>query len=108
MGKFIISKRTNGEYQFRLTAANGQIILASDGYITKTACENGIQSVIKHSQEDSNFIRKTSSNGHYYFNLKASNGQIIGTSELYASEAGRDSGIYSVKVNAKAASVVFQ
>lgn len=100
MGKFIISKRSNGEYQFRLVAANGQIILLSEGYTTKKACENGIQSVIINAQNDSRFNRKTSSNGLFYFNLIASNGQIIGTSELYASESGRESGIYSVKVNA--------
>lgn len=52
------------------------------------------------AKEDANFVRKTSANGHYYFNLKAGNGQIIGTSELYASQAGRESGIYSVKINA--------
>jgi len=101
MGKFQISKRVNGEYQFKLTASNGEIILVSEGYKTKTSCENGIKSVVKHSQLDSNFIRKTSSNGLFYFNLIATNGQTIGTSELYASEAGRESGIYSVKINAK-------
>lgn len=101
MGKFIISRRSNGEYQFHLVAGNGQIILSSEGYTTKAGCENGIQSVVINSQEESNFIRKTSSNGNYYFNLKAPNGQIIGSSELYASEAGRENGIYSVKQNAK-------
>ncbi|NCT77179.1 MAG: YegP family protein [Chitinophagaceae bacterium] len=101
MGKFVITKRSNGEYQFKLLASNGQIILVSEGYTSKTSCENGIQSVKKNSQDDSNFIRKTASNGQYFFNLIAGNGQIIGTSEMYASEAGRESGIYSVKVNAK-------
>jgi uncharacterized protein len=108
MGKFVITRRINGEYQFRLTAANGQIILASEGYTTRAACENGIQSVVKNSQDESNFIRKTSSIGHYYFNLKATNGQIIGTSEMYASEAGRESGIYSVKLNTKSYIVELQ
>lgn len=101
MGKFIIAKRVSGDYQFRLIASNGQIILNSEGYTTKSACVEGVQSVVKSSQDDTNFIRKTSSNGNYYFNLKAINGQIIGTSQMYASEAGRESGIYSVKVNAK-------
>ncbi|MDN3718907.1 YegP family protein [Roseibium salinum] len=31
------------------------------------------------------------------FNLKASNGQVIGTSETYSSAASRDNGIESVK-----------
>lgn len=34
-----------GEFRFRLKAANGEIIAASEGYKAKENCENGIQSV---------------------------------------------------------------
>ena len=105
MGKFGITKRTNGEFQFNLKAGNGQTILASEGYSTKASCENGIESVRVNSQDDARFDRKTSSNGKPYFNLKAGNGQIIGTSEMYESEAARDNGIASVKSNAPGATV---
>ena len=40
------------------------------------------------------------------FNLKATNGQVIGTSELYESVAARENGIESVKKNAPDAEVV--
>lgn len=105
MGKFVITKRSNGEFQFNLKANNGQPILASESYTTKSACENGIESVKRNSQDDSKFDKKTSSNGKPYFNLKATNGQIIGTSEMYESTAARDNGIASVKTNAPDASV---
>ena len=105
MGKFVITKRKDGEFQFNLKAGNGQIILASEGYSTKANCENGIESVRKNSQEDARFEKKTSSNDKYYFSLKASNGQIIGSSEMYESAAGRDNGIESVKSNAPEATV---
>lgn len=105
MGKFVISKRTNGEFQFNLKAGNGQTILTSEGYTTKTNCENGIESVRKNSQDDNRFDKKTSSNGKAYFNLKATNGQIIGTSEMYESNESRDNGIESVKLNAPEAVV---
>lgn len=105
MAKFVISKRTNGEFQFNLKVNNGQIILSSEGYTTKMGCENGISSVKTNSKDDNKFDRKTSSNGKPYFNLKASNGQIIGTSEMYESEASRDNGIESVKTNALDATV---
>ncbi len=105
MGKFVITKRNNGEYQFNLKAGNGQTILSSEGYSSKTSCDNGIDSVRKNSQDDSKYDRKTSSNGKYYFNLKATNGQIIGTSEMYESEAARDNGIASVKSNTPGATV---
>ena len=100
MGKFVITTRTNGEFQFNLKASNGQTILSSEGYTTKANCENGIESVKTNSQDDSKFDRKTSTNDKPYFSLKASNGQIIGTSEMYESEAARDNGIESVKSNA--------
>lgn len=105
MGKFVISKRKNGEYQFNLKAANGQIILGSEGYTTKSACENGIESVKKNAPIDERYDRKESSNGKPYFNLKATNGQIIGSSEMYESIASRENGIESVKKNAPEASV---
>jgi len=40
------------------------------------------------------------------FNLKAANGQIIGTSEVYTSMQMRDKGVESVKANGPGAGVV--
>lgn len=105
MGKFVITKRTNGEFQFNLKAGNGQTILTSEGYTTKAACLNGVESVKVNSQDDSRFDRREASNGKPYFNLRASNGQIIGSSEMYESVAARDSGVNSVKANAPDATV---
>ena len=105
MGTFLISKRKNDEFQFVLKAGNGQVILASEGYTTKAACENGIESVRKNSQIDERFDKLEAKNGNPYFNLKASNGQIIGSSEMYESVAARDNGIESVKKNAPEADV---
>ena len=106
MGKFIISKRKNGESQFILEAGNGEPILRSEGYTSKAACENGIESVKKNAVEESLFEALKSSNGKYYFNLKSTNGQVIGTSEMYESDSGRDNGIKSVMKNAPEAEVV--
>lgn len=108
MGKFVITKRANGEFQFQLKAGNGQTILASEGYTTMAACKNGIESVKKNSQEDARFERKEAKNGAPYFNLKATNGQVIGTSEMYSSTAACENGIESVKKNAPEAEVVEQ
>ncbi|PZX94074.1 hypothetical protein DOS84_05460 [Flavobacterium aquariorum] len=100
MGTFLVSKRKNDDFQFVLKAGNGQVVLASEGYSTKTACENGIESVRKNSQMDERFDKLEANSGKFYFNLKASNGQIIGGSEMYESAAARDNGIESVKKNA--------
>ncbi len=103
--KFTIFKGSNGEFYFNLKAGNGERILRSEGYISKQGCENGIKSVKEHAPYDKNYDRKKSVNNQYYFNLKASNGEIIGTSETYTTEAGRDNGIESVKSNAPSAQI---
>lgn len=108
MGKFVISQRKNGEYQFNLKAGNGLVILTSEGYTTLAACKNGIESVKKNSQEDARFERKEAKDGSPFFNLKATNGQVIGTSEMYSSTAACENGIESVKKNAPEAEVVEQ
>ena len=105
MGKFVITTRKSGEFQFNLKAGNGQVILSSEGYSTKTACLNGVESVKKNSQEDARFEKIVAKNGKFYFNLKASNGQVIGNSEMYETEASRENGIKSVKTNAPDAQV---
>ena len=66
---------------------------------------NGIESVRENSQHDQRFERKQSKNAKHYFNLKATNGQIIGTSELYEASSGMENGIASVKTNAPKAPV---
>ena len=106
MGKFEITTRKNGEFQFNLKATNGQVILTSQGYATKATCLNGIESVKKNSQEEKRFDCKVASNGKPFFNLMATNGQIIGTSQMYANETNMKNGIASVKKNASQAEIV--
>ena len=45
--KFEIYRDKAGEFRFRLKAANGEPILASEGYTAKANCKNGIASVRK-------------------------------------------------------------
>jgi uncharacterized protein YegP (UPF0339 family) len=105
-GKFVVSMRSNGEFQFNLKAGNGQVILSSEGYSAKASCLNGVESVRKNSQDDARYERKVSSNAKPFFNLTASNGQVIGSSQMYADDASRDNGIASVKGNAVDAGLV--
>ena len=106
MGYFNLFKsEKNQEWYFNLKAGNHETILASEGYKVKSSAENGIESVKTNSLDDSKYERKEARNGQFYFNLKATNGQIIGTSEMYVSTAGRDNGIESVKKNAPDAEI---
>ncbi|MFX0558441.1 YegP family protein [Maribacter sp. CXY002] len=105
MGKFEIKKDKSGQFRFNLKASNGQVILSSEAYSTKAACNNGIASVRANSQDDGRYDRNTAKDGSPYFNLKASNGQVIGVSERYSSSSSMESGIASVKSNAPDASI---
>ncbi|WP_037317343.1 YegP family protein [Ruegeria halocynthiae] len=104
-GKFEIFNDKAGEFRFRLKAGNGEIILASEGYAQKAGAENGIASVKSNAPNDDRYERKETKSGGHMFNLKASNGQVIGTSESYTTASARDNGIDSVKRNAPDARV---
>jgi uncharacterized protein YegP (UPF0339 family) len=51
------------------------------------------------------FVLKKGSTGKFHFNLIATNGQVIATSEAYESKAAALNGIESVKKNAPVAEV---
>ncbi len=105
-GKFELKVAKNGKYHFNLLAGNGQVILSSEMYETKSAAENGIASVQKNAGDDGRFERKSSTKGDPYFVLKAGNGQEIGRSEMYKSTSSMENGIESVKKNAPGAATV--
>ncbi|MCR8667092.1 YegP family protein [Aestuariibaculum sp. M13] len=106
MAKFEIYPDNSGEFRFRLLAGNGQNILASEGYSAKAGCLNGVESVKKNAPDDSKYERLESKSGKPYFNLKAGNNQVIGTSQMYSSTSAMENGIESVKTNAPTAEIV--
>jgi uncharacterized protein len=105
MAKFEITKDKSGQFRFNLKAGNGQTILSSEAYKTRAACDNGIESVKKNAASEGLFEKKTARDGSPYFNLKATNGQVIGASEMYNSASAMENGIASVKKNAALAGV---
>ena len=120
MGKFVI-RTVNTGIKFDLKATNGQVILTSEVYTTKAACQNGVQSIMKNAPtanvEDQTvegfetmshpkFEMYQDKAGEYRFRLKARNGEIIGVSEGYTTKANCVNGVESVKKNAEDAEIV--
>jgi len=105
MAKFQIYKGDDGQLYFRLIAANGEKILRSEGYTSRSNCKNGISSVKSNAPADDRYQREASSDGQFYFNLTARNGEVIGTSEMYTTESSRNNGIEAVKKTAPDAPV---
>lgn len=100
-GKFVLKDAKGGKYMFNLCAGNGQAVLTSEMYNSKGAAENGMASVGKNCGNDNCYDRKVAKNGKPYFNLKSTNGQVIGKSQMYASNAAMEKGIRSVVANGK-------
>lgn len=98
-------KEKDGKFHFVLKAKNGQVILSSQMYASKSGALNGVESVKKNCGDDNCWERKVAKNGKHYFNLKSTNGQIIGSSQMYASESGMENGIKSIKENAPGAAI---
>lgn len=98
-GWYELSKANNGQFHFVLKAGNAETILTSEMYVNKASAEGGIASVQTNSPMEERYERKDAANGKPFFNLKAGNHQVIGSSQRYGSAKSRDDGIESVKTN---------
>ncbi|MGD0340895.1 MAG: YegP family protein [Bacteroidales bacterium] len=106
MAKFeVYQSGKKNEFRFRLKADNGQTILSSEGYTTRAACMNGIESVKKNAKDPKRVTKTQTPNKMFRFAVTAANSQIIGVSQNYKSESGRDNGVDSVKRNAARAEI---
>lgn len=93
-------------FSFIFVNAEGKTIVKSENYAQKASAKNGIESVQKNCLEDSRYELKESSNGKPFFNIKSSNGQIVGTSALFDSEADRTAAIAELKAQSGKAEII--
>ncbi|MGA7800447.1 MAG: YegP family protein [Gammaproteobacteria bacterium] len=98
-GFYELSKSDNGQFHFALKAENGQILLRSEQYESRGSAKGGIASVQTNCPLDARYEKKDATDGRSFFNLKAGNHQVIGTSKMFASAQERDAAIASVKEN---------
>lgn len=105
-GKYEWFTGKDGKFYFNLIAGNGQVILTSQGYAGKSGMDNGIASVQTNGVMEERFEKATSDSGKFSFVLKAANSQVIGRSQMYEGESGRDNGIKSVMNNAPTDKIV--
>ncbi|SEF69867.1 hypothetical protein SAMN04487934_102192 [Eubacterium ruminantium] len=113
MGKFVIKEAKSG-VKFDLKAGNGEVIASSQVYKSLITCKKGIASVQKNApvaavedqtvegyakEKNPKFEIYTDKAGEFRFRLKATNGQIIATSEGYKTMKSCKNGIASVQKN---------
>jgi uncharacterized protein len=105
-GWYEISTNDAGQHTFVLKAGNSEVILRSEQYESRAACDKGIASVQTNAADEARYDRKVASDGRPYFTLKAANHQVIGMSQFYSSDASRDKGIASVQANGATTEIV--
>lgn len=102
---FELSKAADGQFRFALKGPNGKTLLASELYRSKDSAQAGIVSVQKNCGADERYEKKVATNGKFFFNLKASNGQVIGTSQMFGTQEERDAGVLAAKASGPTATV---
>ena len=105
MGKFEVKTAKDGQNYFNFKAESGSVILKSEMYTAMKSCENGLASVKKNAPLEDRYEAKQSESGKFYFNLKAGNHQVIGTSVMFASEDDCKAAIETLKAEAAEAEV---
>ena len=92
-----IQKGSNNTFQFQLKTADGQTLFESVDFQTKEEVEQTVKQLQPLALSLNTIERKTNYNGNFLFNLKDTNGNVIGNSQLYDSEAGMENGISNMK-----------
>lgn len=95
-GRFELFVAEDGSHSFQLLAKNGERLVRSQSYSSLSAAKNGITSVKKNGLVAARFKVLGADNGEAYFNLTAANGQVIATSDAYATSANAQTGINAV------------
>jgi uncharacterized protein YegP (UPF0339 family) len=105
--RYEVFKDSKKEFRFHLKSKNHEIILtASEGYNNKSDCLNAIGICQRNSPYESDYDKRTTWTGKYYFVLRSDNKKDIGRSEDYNSSSGRDEGINDVKKDGPTKTVV--
>ena len=97
--KFELKKAKDGQFHFNLLATNGEIILSSELYKSKSGAKNGIASVQANATDESRYVRREGKRKQHYFVLRSGNNKTIGRSESYSRPAAMEKGIQSVMKN---------
>jgi len=86
-----------GLFKYRLKASNGEILIVSAGYKTRSGAKSGIET-FKKNVVSGNFELVTDKNGYSQFRLYSSNGaRLIANGEYYDSMSGATSALESTK-----------
>ncbi len=91
--RFQIFRGLDGQYYFHVRADNGEIVLQSQGYTSRSGATSGTAAVQRYGADAARYELRESTDGQYYFVLRATNNQVIGLGETYASKSNAQRGV---------------
>ena len=97
--RFEVFQGKDSKFYFRFRAANGETVLQSEGYASRSGAKRGILSVRTNGETTQGYEALAAwgkLGTEHYFRLKAGNGQILGRGEVYATKAGADKGVATI------------
>ncbi len=97
---FEIYNDKSGKFRFRLRANNGEIICASQGYVSKVGCMKGIKALATNAKNKNAFKTHENRGGKWTFNVVSGNNKVVASSQSYKDKNGMNKGIKSVMTNA--------
>ncbi len=92
-----IKKNSSNSYSFYLKSISGNTLLNSIDFSSEESLMEIVGKLNPLMEEQGVFERRTDHNGHFLFNLKDTEGNLIGQSTAYSSEAGMENGIKNLK-----------
>lgn len=104
VGKWTVETRGGNEYVAKLTASNGEVMLASESYSTENGARSGIATIIK-TVSNGKFVIYRDKNDNYYFKLKTAANRLICVGGIYKAKDQCERAVESVKRIAPAAVV---
>ena len=93
---FDVFQGPSGKWFFNLTGGNGETMASSEAYSSRTGALGGMLSVLDNGADHTRYQLLQATNGQFYFNLLAANGQVIATSETYTKKTSAKSAMFSV------------
>ncbi len=106
MMKFEIYKGNNDDLSFRLVDQTGKTLLSGDGYRQKEVILSNIETVKKNLPNNSSIEMKSTPQGKYFFNVKGSYGQLVGSSIAFESPELRDKWLHDIQKEVSQSKVV--
>lgn len=96
VGRFEVFRGLDGKHYFHLRARNGEIVLQSQAYSSRAKATAGVASVQSNGLVAARYSVLAAADGRFSFVLKATNGQVVGRGQLYASRWNAERGVETV------------